>query len=156
MKYFVILLGVIVVSIGAWFWWYQTEQNLEKNPDSAEITTGEHSDLKQDLVLIVSESIIGNWQSTEDLKFVRQFQASGIVTDLYDSTAMTSGTWQAFSKDNPLLVSFPLEPDTVYLQLAMAGSQTDKLNFKLTKLTPETLELIYLERGGALQFNRLP
>ncbi len=65
---------------------------------------------------------------------------------------VSSGTWQVYTKDKPLSVSFPLESDTAYVQLATTGTQAEKLNFKVGKLTPETLELVYMERGGTLTF----
>ncbi len=35
------------------------------------------------------------------------------------------------------------------------GTQADTLDFKLVKLTPEELELIYLIRGGTLTYTFL-
>ena len=108
--------------------------------------------LRQDASLIVSESIVGTWQSADDVKFVREFKTGGKVQDWYDGTVVSSGTFTAFTSVNPIKVSFPLQAGTVYLQLKMSGSQAGTLNFKLNKLTPEALELTYMDRGGVLKF----
>lgn len=113
---------------------------------------GEGGGVKQDVALIVSESIVGKWQSLDDAKFVREFKTGKAVADSYEGKTVSSGSWIAFTKASAPSVAFPLEEGAVYLQLVMTGTQADTLNFKLTKLTPEELELIYLDRGGALRF----
>ncbi len=100
---------------------------------------------------VVSESIVGRWMSTTDEKFVREFK-EGSVIDWYENEAVSTGTWRAFTQESAPEVSFPLESNTVYLELTMAGTQEDKLYFKLVKLTPESLQLIYMDRGGMLEF----
>lgn len=116
---------------------------------------GEGGGVKQDTALIVSESIVGKWKSKEDPKFVREFKDGGMVVDWYDNEIVSEGTFTVFTKEKPLPVSFPLAEGTVYLQLTMSGSQATKLNFKLVKLTPEALDLVYMDRGGALSFTRV-
>lgn len=113
---------------------------------------GEGGGVKRDVGLIVSKSIVGKWQSTEDAKFTREFKDGGTAVDTYKGKNVTNGTWKVFTKENPVEVSFPIEADAVYIQMTMAGSQADKINFKLSKLTPEELELIYMDRGGVLKF----
>ena len=113
---------------------------------------GEGGGIKQDVALIVGESIVGKWQSTEDAKFTREFKDGGVAVDTYEGKDVTNGTWKVFTKENPLQVSFPIEAGTVYIQMTMQGTQGDTLNFKLSKLTPEKLELIYMDRGGVLTF----
>lgn len=113
---------------------------------------GEGGGIKQDVGLIVSESIVGKWQSVDDAKFSREFKADGTAVDMYDSKDATSGTWKVFTKEKPIEVAFPLEDDAVYIQMTMQGTQADNLNFKLSKLTPEELELVYMDRGGVLRF----
>lgn len=113
---------------------------------------GEGGGVREDVSLIVSESILGKWKSTEDAKFVREFLEGGKVQDWYDGKVVSSGTAAAFTSENAPAVSFPLELSVVYIQLAMSGSQADTLNFKLSKLTPEELELTYMDRGGVLRF----
>lgn len=116
---------------------------------------GEGGGVKQDVALIVSESIVGKWQSTEDAKFVREFKSDFTAQDWYEGKKVSSGLWVAFTKLTAPEISFPLEEDAVYVQMTMQGTQADTLNFKLTKLTPEELELIYMDRGGVLKFRSI-
>jgi len=102
-------------------------------------------------VQVVSESILGKWMSTTDEKFVREFKA-GAVIDWYENEAVSQGTWKAFTQESAPELPYALEANTVYLELTMTGTQADKLYFKLVKLTPESLQLIYLDRGGMLEF----
>lgn len=105
-----------------------------------------------DASLVVSESIVGKWQSTDDAKFVREFKDGDRVVDWYDGKQVSSGLFVAFEKKNAPKVAFPLVENRVYLQLTMTGSQADTLTFSVNKLTPEELELTYLDRGGVLRF----
>lgn len=109
--------------------------------------------VKQDTSLIVSESIVGKWQSTTDPKSIREFKDGGVVVDWYDGKTVSTGLWVAYTKANaPKMVAFPIDENAVYLQLTEKGTQADTLDFKITKLTPESLELIYMTRGGALTY----
>ena len=98
------------------------------------------------------ESIVGTWQDISDPKFVREFKSDFTAVDSYDGKVVSSGLWVAFTKMTAPEISFPLEENTVYIQMTLTGSQADTLTFKLTKLTPEELELIYTDRGSALRF----
>lgn len=111
--------------------------------------------VKPNAELVVSESIVGTWQSTEDAKFVREFRDGGVVVDLYDGEEVSRGTFKAFTSVSPLQVAFPLEANAVYLQLTMEGTQSDVLNFKVAAMTESKLTLIYMDRGGALTFTRV-
>jgi hypothetical protein len=127
------------------------------NPDEAPFNFGDgHGSIKQDASLIVSESIQGKWKSTEDEKFVREFKADSVVQDWHDGKVVTSGLFVVFTKANaPKMVAFPIEENAVYIQITEKGTQADTLNFKLVKLTPDELELIYMDRGGSLRFTRV-
>jgi membrane-bound inhibitor of C-type lysozyme len=111
--------------------------------------------VKPDTALIVSESVIGKWQDTTDAKFVREFKKDGIVVDTYDSKDPHTGTWVVFTKQKPREVPFPLEESATYIQLSIQDNYTDVLNFKITAVTPETLELTFMDRGGVLTFKRI-
>lgn len=108
----------------------------------------EGGSVKPDVIVVVSESIVGKWKSDQDPKFMREFKDDGTVVDWYDNKVETTGTFKVFTKDKPLTVAFPLDANATYLQLKMAGSQSDTLNFKVSKLTPEVLNLTYMDRGG--------
>lgn len=112
---------------------------------------------KPDLVTLVSQSIIGKWQNTQDTKFIREFSATGAVTDYYDGKKVTTGNWQVFTGAKPpaTQLSFTLEKDAIYVQMTDSTDTNNVLHFKLTKVTPEDLELIYMERGGVNAFTRI-
>ena len=132
--------------------------NPVPNPDSPPWNwgdAGEGAGDGQDLTAAVSANITGKWRSVDDAKFTREFRSDGTAVDAYEGTDKTSGTWKAFTKEAPLPVPFPLEDNTVYIQMTMAGTQADTLNFKLAKLTLEELELIYMDRGGTLRFRSI-
>lgn len=101
-----------------------------------------------------TDSIVGVWRSTEDANFVRTVYENGGYMDSYDGTpdATTQGPWVTFTKDNaPDGFAYPLEDGATYLQLT-AGEET--LNFKIAEVTQTQLTLIYLDRGGSLNFVR--
>ncbi len=108
-----------------------------------------------DAALVVSESIVGKWESTGDVKFIRELNADGTFTDWYDGASTDDGTWKVFSGANAPAVSFSVEANAVYLQLVTEHDVVDTLSFKISKLTPEELEMIYLERGGVLSFRSI-
>ncbi len=102
----------------------------------------------------VTEGIVGKWQSIDDANFVREFKAGGTAVDTYegDAALTTTDTWIVFTSLN-VDKDFKGTPekDAVYIKLK---TRTDNLYFKLAKLTPENLELIYLDRGTTLRFIR--
>ena len=105
----------------------------------------------QDLVGTVSESIMGKWHSADDSKLVREFRTGSIVSDMYDNKSLVNGMYTVFTTDKTEEAPFPLQPNTVYVQIKMSGKT---LNFKLVKLTPELLELGYVDREGVLRYTR--
>lgn len=112
--------------------------------------------MKQDTSLIVSESIVGKWQSTQDPKSVREFKSDGTMVDIYDGKVVSTNLWVAFTKANaPKMVAFPIEEGAVYIQATEKGTAQDTLDFKVVKLTPEELELIYMTRGGVLTYKSI-
>lgn len=113
---------------------------------------GEGAGAEQDISLAVSQNIVGRWQSTQDTKSVRVFKSDYTVDDIYDGKVVSTSLWVAFTKLNAPEIVFPLEDDAVYVQITENGTVTDTLTFKVTKLTPEELELIYMDRGGALTY----
>jgi|GEM_PF-1003577 len=131
--------------------------NQPFDPNNAPVNfgdAGEGGSVKQDLSLIVSENIVGKWQSIDDAKFSREFKSDKTVVDSYvgSQTATASGTWSIFTKENkdPEFTG-TLESETAYVKIAIGK---EKLYFKLLKVTPEALELIYLAKGNVLRFTR--
>lgn len=129
----------------------ETLNNDETSEESMEQDIGH--DIDFDLAGIVSSQIVGGWQSREDAKFIRSIRSDGVVEDLYEGEEPILGTWTVFTEENaPEGFAYPLEAQTVYLRIVDDSDAT--FDFKIVTLTPETLELVYLDRGGVLTFTR--
>ena len=102
-------------------------------------------------------SIVGTWQNTTDAKFTRTIYENGGYLDTYQGQpqATSNGPWSTFtSATAPKDFPYTLEKGATYLQLG--GTSTDTtLYFKVSHVSTTTLQLIYLNRGGALNFTRV-
>jgi hypothetical protein len=115
---------------------------------------GEGGGEKPDLALIVTESMGGLWLDIDDAKHQRLFQADGTVIDHYEGEPDVNGTWEVYTAETAKPdVKFALQPDVAYVRITMAGSEGQATHFKLVTLTPETLELSYLDHVGTQRFN---
>ncbi|MBP6888925.1 MAG: hypothetical protein KBC21_04490 [Candidatus Pacebacteria bacterium] len=145
-----ISLSAVVLVFACYGLWKYT------HPTSAPLDTAlleEHADQYADLAQVVSNQIVGLWQSSDDAKFKREFLSNGTSVDYYDGTVSSKDTWKAFTSEHPVATYSPLEPNTPYLQ--MLTDDNVALTFTVTKLTPEVLELVYLDRGGMLSFTKV-
>jgi hypothetical protein len=70
---------------------------------------------------------------------------------MYEGEDDSNGTWKVFTAANPVDVDFTIESDAVYVQMMFEGMDAP-LHFKVSKLTPDELELIFMDRGGVLMF----
>lgn len=143
-----ILLAAAAFFIVAGGVWYMQKDTV---PGVTEDEVGEGRELGT--APAVQENIIGIWRSTQDPKFVREFKADGSAVDSYEGSADVKGTWRVFSAQDPIDVKFLLEPDAAYIQIT--DDSSGLLHFKVGKLTPEELELVYMDRGGVLLFERV-
>ena len=124
------------------------------DPNNAPVNFGDAAEgagAGQDAAAAAAASLIGSWQSTEDTKFVRVFGEDGSTEDRYEGNVVAGGSWRLFTSADAE-VSFPVEEGAVYLVI---DDGTERLHFKIVSVTPERLELVYLERGGALTFTRI-
>lgn len=96
-------------------------------------------------------TIFGIWQSVDDAMFVRQFANDYTFSDVYNDQLVDQGVWGAFTKNNPVSTDYPLEADTLYLELT---SQATKQQFKVASVGTSSLELMLLGGGGSLKFIR--
>lgn len=160
-NYIWILIGVIVLAAVVLVWKHPvpapSQDSAYAADEGASNDTGEGAGAAQDVSVAVAANIVGKWQSKDDPKFVREFNADGTATDYYGDEVQSNGTWKAYSSVTPLPVPFPLEPNAGYIQMLMNGDEATSLtlNFKVSALTPESLELVYMERGGALDFTAI-
>lgn len=96
-------------------------------------------------------TIIGMWESATDENFVREFQEDGILIDVYANQVVDQGTWTPFTKNSPVATDFPLEVDTVYLQIT---GKDGARQMKVVSITGEELELMYLGSTESIRFVR--
>lgn len=104
----------------------------------------------------IANALVGTWQSTDDTKFTREFDAGGRTVDRYegDDSATTPGHWSLFlgKTPPPALAGQKFDPDSVYLELDQNG---DVLLFGMAGLSRSDLKMVYLERGNLMSFTRL-
>lgn len=117
--------------------------------------SGEGAGADNDGAAAVMTSIIGNWQSTDDAKFTREFRDGGVIVDRYEATEDTEGTWSVFTSESGIETPFTQTVGAVYFRVVMDDFPEEILYFELAKLTPEELELFFLGRGGVLAFTRV-
>lgn len=113
------------------------------------------SDRSADSVAIVSSAMAGSWRSDDDPRFIRRFGADGTVADSYegDPEAAVEGTWTLFTSANPDSdYAGPLSPGVVYVEIVEEGIP---LHFSVVTAAGDTLEMVYLDRGGHLSFTRI-
>ena len=97
----------------------------------------------------------GTWISTQDAKFAREFKEDGTVIDTYEgSSPDAEGRWTLFTREmQPEGYEGELENAPIYLAIGIPNSEP--LYFKITKIDENALELVYLNRGGALIFTKV-
>ena len=152
MQHMLLILAGLVIAAGlGYFVGY--DHGFEKMAVAPEESAFEASTVSS--AADVMARVIGNWQSTEDPAFTREIRNDGVVVDRYEGAADAEGFWMVFTKEIPN-ESFAgeLEDGAVYLSLSMG--EDEKYHFKVTEASGDSLELIYLDRGGALSFTRIP
>lgn len=160
-KILAVAAAFFVVSVGYWMW-IQTnpetadiEQDEGMNEQLPEQTGGDAAGGTQLATPEVEDQLVGEWRSTGDVQFTRIFRADGTITDTYaGEEVMTedAGTWEVLSDLRGEPISIPSEEGVNYLKL-MFG--TEAMYFSIAELDAESLVMIYLNRGGALEFERV-
>lgn len=124
------------------------------DPNKAPYNFGDKGE-ESDPILLTSKNLVGDWQSLDDQKFTRKFEVDGTLTDAYEGSDDTVGSWVIFNKDSQVETPFALETGVTYLRISTDTGTSEVMYYKITKVTPDELELIYMDRGGVLRFNRL-
>ncbi len=154
-KTIIVLLLILVALVGVY-----SITNTDTTPDPAStplvqpVTLEPESegvvDYKQSKTLLV-----GEWQSAQDPNSYKVFLADGTVIERYTAEQLieTAGTWRLFRTDDPVdSYQQPLDEDTTYVLIDDSGEQ---YHYSITTLDENTLELVYLGRGGVLQYTRV-
>jgi len=99
--------------------------------------------------------LVGQWQSSQDQNAYKVFKADGTAIERYagEQPVETEGTWRLFRINDPVdSYQQPLDMDTTYLRI---DDSDEQYHYSITTLDEDTLELIYLGRGGILQYQRV-
>ncbi len=102
----------------------------------------------------VSRAMVGMWRSTDDPRFTREFKEDGTVIDRYESvpSATRKGIWGAFTADMAEGgTATGLAGGVVYIQITINDAS---LYFSVVRAA-DTLQLVYLNRGGQSNFTRV-
>ena len=146
---------LILIAGAGWLLYSHGEEAGTTGEQGAAMTGDTSAPAGTDTAAVASNSIVGTWKSVEDAKFTRTIYENGQYKDAYEGqpSADMSGPWVTFTSENaPSDFPYPVDAGATYLQL---DSGKDALYFKITKVTDKDLELIYLNRGGALTFTRI-
>jgi len=148
MKALTLVFAAAAIAFGVYlFWPSATNETLPAGAPA----------VQSEAVADEAQDLVGRWQSDEDASFIREFRADGTVEDIYtqpDGPVSSSGDWEVFTAGTPPDgTAIPLEQGAVYLRIAMDGEQ---YYFRIAALSDDALQLIYLDRGGALNFSRPP
>lgn len=127
--------------------------NVSTNQGSAAVATDVSPGL--DAAMKAGYDMAGTWQSTEDSKSVRVFKDDHTVADVYDGETLSSGQWATFTKATAPEVQFPLEEGKVYMQIVDSGETHETYDYIVSNINATDLQLIYLGRGGALNYKRV-
>jgi hypothetical protein len=147
MKKISILLSlVLIVFVG--FYFSFNKKTLNQNisvEEKQDVDSGSNFD---------EEILHGKWQSIDDKLFVRVLNGDNTFQDVYgDNEVTSSGTWFVFdAKNKPEDFAYPVESGKTYLTM---NDTNLSMSFLISDVSSERLELIYLDAGGVLQFNKV-
>ncbi|PIT91457.1 hypothetical protein COU17_00505 [Candidatus Kaiserbacteria bacterium CG10_big_fil_rev_8_21_14_0_10_49_17] len=98
----------------------------------------------------IEAGLVGAWQSTDDEKSVRIFNADGTLSEVYDGEEISGGSWNVFTEvgNEPV----PAIPGAIYLKIV---DGEEAYYFSIAEVTAGSLALIYLDRGGVLTYTRV-
>ncbi|XKT74597.1 MAG: hypothetical protein ACJKTH_00695 [Patescibacteria group bacterium UBA2163] len=146
------IIAIIVVAGGFYLFANNPSEVSDEENQQVQQTTSENDETAMDSPLSIG-SLAGVWQSTEDPNFVRTMYENGGYMDSYEGEEQANGPWVIFTAENaPEEFPYPTEAGMVYLEMQ---DDSGPLYFAITELTRERLVLIYLNRGGALEFEKV-
>ncbi len=96
--------------------------------------------------------LAGGWISADDVAYEVNFAGDGTVVESYGGASVSTGTYKfAASPDGYTDLEHGSENPHAFLLEDIDG---EKYAYRVSKITPERLELTYLERGNTLTFTR--
>ncbi len=143
--YFAALLAVMV----GLFWWPSLHKTVLTHPEGM----SERAIRDKKEILIITEGIVGKWQSRDDEKYVREFTPHEVI-EWYDGEEVSRDPYTLFEgTEVPEFLVSHAEPYMVYLMIGTANN--NPLMFSINTFNHERLETFYLSRGNMLRYTRI-
>lgn len=156
MRTLITIIIILLIGLGLGYY-FGYDWGYEKAVKS-DIPEDEHKGLWDDkdyrVSAAASSALVGVWQSNEDANFTREFNKDGSAYDKYEGeTDQGVLGWSLFTKEEPDTdFAGEFEDGAVYMRMT---NGSESLYFKIIKVTPEELELVYLDRGNILSFKKI-
>lgn len=145
---YVYLAGLLSVIVGL-FWLPSLHKAVLTHPDGM----SEQAIRDKKEIVIITEGIIGKWQSRDDEKYIREFTPHEVV-EWYDGEEVSRDPYMLFEgTDVPRFLVEHAEPYMVYLMIGTANN--NPLMFSINKFDHQHLETFYLSRGTMLRYTRI-
>ncbi|MFZ2556199.1 MAG: hypothetical protein WAZ27_03980 [Minisyncoccia bacterium] len=159
------IIAVIILLIGGagWYWYINTDTPMPSETAHAPMnattssettTTTNDAGAQEDLTLIATDALIGTWQDSTDTGLVREFKTNNVFIDSRDGKVITRGEWKVFTDENAPAVSFEVKPGRVYMTMTTRDAPGDTMHIKVNNLSPEQLQLVYMDRPGMSFYSR--
>lgn len=130
----------LVLAVGAGYYLAKTSELLETSKAAPAVNEEANAPAGKQAPGMKA-ALVGYWQSVQDPKSARQFNADATFSDFYaGDPAGAPGTWEIATDGSEEL---------------RLHSEGDVLRFRVVAVTPERLELIYLDRGGVLVYAKV-
>lgn len=148
MKFVRFALPIIVIAFiaGGVFWWKFGYPGLQTASVSDAAATS--------VTASVPELLIGTWTSTDDTSYKVTFSSDQTLSEQYGTSTVTHGTYSFATSPAGYVgdeVDTPSGQPNDYLLQEIDG---ERYAYRVVLVSPERLELSYLERGNTLTFTR--
>lgn len=100
-----------------------------------------------------TELIIGTWTSVDDASYQMTFAPNGALTELYAAENIATGTY-TFAPSPIGYVEEDFSATDEAANYLLEDIDGERYAYRIQVVSPERLELVYLERGNTLSFTR--
>lgn len=140
--------GLLAVVTGL-LWWPSLHSSILVHPEGV----NERAIRDKKEILIISEGIIGRWQSRDDEKYVREFTPHEVI-EWYNGKEVSRDPYTLFEgAEVPAFLVAHAEPYMVYLMIGTAHD--DPLMFSINTFNHQHLETYHITRGNMLRYTRI-
>ena len=118
------------------------ETNFEKSFNANEIPEEIIEPILEINIEEIENLMIGKWNSFDDAKSTVFYNDNFTVVNIYDGQEVSEGTWILKSVDGHEILLIVIIQEEEHL-------------YSVTDITPDNLELIHLNRGNILRYNKM-